>query len=94
MPLRVALSPDGQSIDLTLPGGGTTRLRPDGHTGTLIFHALQAQRRAEVAALAKVGLAVDFQALGLPEIQILPTISRKISRRPPATFTLEDLGLL
>lgn len=105
MTLRVALSPDGEAIELTLPGGGATTLRPEGHTGATILHALQAQRRAEVAAQAKVGLAIDFQALNLPEVQgplatkvqVLPTVSRKIAGRPkpPApTFTLEDLGLL
>ncbi len=40
MPLRVALSPDHSSIELTLPGGGKTTLRVEGHTGESIRNQL------------------------------------------------------
>lgn len=96
MPLRIALSPDLTQLELSLPGGGKTLLRIEGHTGCAIANALLAQRRAELAALINLGRELIPEPT--PEIHICrpdPKLRAKSGRAPRTTsdFTLEDLGL-
>jgi hypothetical protein len=89
MPLRVALSPDHTQIELTLPGGGKTLLRVEGHTGQVILSQLQLQSRQELRKLQELGLGVPDQR---PEVLVLPTISKKIQPRAPF-IDLDSLDL-
>lgn len=96
MPLRITLSPDLTQLELSLPSGGKTLLRIEGHTGCVIAKALLAQRRAELAALINLGLEPE----SLPEAPVHicrpdPKLRAKSGRTPRTTsnFTLEDLGL-
>jgi len=86
MALRIALGPEGQ-LELSLPGGGKTHLRVEGHTGWIIRRQLEQQRKDEVLALARL---VPEER---PEPVVVPKRSPRISGRKPYEFSLEELDL-
>lgn len=93
MALRVALSHDGEAIELTLPTGHKTVIRPEGHAGALILTQLKRQRAAELMAAWQLGHGgADWrEEVEVPPVQVLKKKSPKIQGRTAPTLDELDL---